>query len=499
MAPLGSNYIALIAVLIVGVVLGRIIQRRFLTPLRKVPGPFFASVTSIWLLYYDLAGLRTTTIHDLHRKYGPIVRLAPNELSFSDESVVNQLYSQQTAFMKAPIYETMSLPPLGIFSLRNKAAHSQRRSLLSHAFFQQNVNDCMPIIEQKLDSLLRSFSCNTSQTVDVFLRFRLFAFDVVGELFLGTSFGASEAGTAPEYPHDVDRQFLFSGIKFNFPLLATFLSQIPLSSMKTFTQGGERLAQFGNSAFQEYIRRYGRDSKRRDLLTKVLVPQQKGKVMTDRKTYVEVGNLVAAGTDTTSTTLTYLFWSLARFPTWQSHVRKEMHEKLGRAAQGPYEMQALNGLPVVDAVINEALRLYPAAPASLPRVTPQEGWQWNAYTIPPEASCRAFLHTATRDPIAFPDPDVFLPGRWLEAEPTTSMKTLFMPFSKGTRACIGKSLAMVELRLVVLGLLSRYEVKLPPQTTEESMEIRDHFLVMPKSGKCELIFEPLPEGALAKA
>ncbi len=75
----------------------------------------------------------------------------------------------------------MSLPPLGIFSLRNKAAHSQRRSLLSHAFFQQNVNDCMPIIEQKLDSLLRSFSCNTSQTVDVFLRFRLFAFDVVGK------------------------------------------------------------------------------------------------------------------------------------------------------------------------------------------------------------------------------------------------------------------------------------------------------------------------------
>jgi len=66
---------------------------------------------------------------------------------------------------------------------------------------------------------------------------------LIGELFLGTSFGASEAGTAPEYLHDVDRQFLFSGIKFNFPLLATFLSQIPLASMKTFTQGGERLAQ----------------------------------------------------------------------------------------------------------------------------------------------------------------------------------------------------------------------------------------------------------------
>ncbi|KAK0299334.1 hypothetical protein LTR82_018350, partial [Friedmanniomyces endolithicus] len=73
----------------------------------------------------------------------------------------------------------MSLPPLGVFSLRSKAAHSQRRSLLSHAFSQQNINDSMPIIEQKLDSLLRAFDCDTNQTVDVFLRFRLFAFDVV--------------------------------------------------------------------------------------------------------------------------------------------------------------------------------------------------------------------------------------------------------------------------------------------------------------------------------
>ncbi|KAK0267791.1 hypothetical protein LTR54_017902 [Friedmanniomyces endolithicus] len=384
----------------------------------------------------------------------------------------------------------MSLPPLGVFSLRSKAAHSQRRSLLSHAFSQQNINDSMPIIEQKLDSLLRAFDCDTNQTVDVFLRFRLFAFDVVGELFLGTSFRASEAGSAPEYLHEVDRQFLFSGVKFNFPLLAALLSQIPLSSIKIFTEAGERLAQFGNVAYQEYIRRYGRDSKRRDLLTKILVSQRKEELMTDRETSVEVGNLVAAGT--------------ARFPEWQDHVRQEMHEKLGKTAQGPYELQSLTGLPIVNAVINEALRLYPAAPASLPRVTPQEGWQWNAYTIPPEASSHATVvsmqcYTTQRDPIAFRDPDVFLPGRWLEAEPTTGMKTLFMPFSKGTRACLGKSLAMVELRLVVLGLLSRYEVKLPPQTTEESMEIRDHFLVIPKSGKCELVFEPLPEGAWSRA
>ncbi|TKA76404.1 hypothetical protein B0A55_09909 [Friedmanniomyces simplex] len=96
-----------------------------------------------------------------------------------------------------------------------------------------------------------------------------------------------------------------------------------------------------------------------------------------------------------------------------------------------------------------------------------------------------------RDATAFEEPDTFLPERWLAAEPTADMKTLFMPFSKGTRACLGKGLAMLELKLVLGALLSRYEVRLPQQTTEESMEMRDHFLVVPRSGKCELLFEPL--------
>lgn len=78
-----------------------------------------------------------------------------------------------------------------------------------------------------------------------------------------------------------------------------------------------------------------------------------------------------------------------------------------------------------------------------------------------------------------------------EAAATPSMKEMFMPFSKGSRACLGKNLAMMELKLVTATLLQRFEVSAPPETTAYSMAMRDHFLVLPKSGRCDLVFTPM--------
>jgi cytochrome P450 len=98
-------------------------------------------------------------------------------------------------------------------------------------------------------------------------------------------------------------------------------------------------------------------------------------------------------------------------------------------------------------------------------------------------------YTTQRDPTAFPNPDAFVPERWLEAKSITGeMKTLFMPFSTGSRACLGKNLAMMELKLITATLVKNFTIQQAPETTEDCMVMKDHFLALPKGGKCNLIF-----------
>ena len=88
-------------------------------------------------------------------------------------------------------------------------------------------------------------------------------------------------------------------------------------------------------------------------------------------------------------------------------------------------------------------------------------------------------YTTQRDPVAFPDPTSFSPERWLKGE-TELMKELMMPFSKGPRACLGKNLALTELKLITAALIKHFVVRLSPTITEDSMAMTDHFLVLPK-------------------
>lgn len=113
-------------------------------------------------------------------------------------------------------------------------------------------------------------------------------------------------------------------------------------------------------------------------------------------------------------------------------------------------------------------------------------------TRPPQTVVSMQCYTTQRDPKVFQNPDKFDPARWLTDEAVSNeAKESFMPFSKGTRACLGRNLALMELRLVTANLLSRFAVSRAPETTDESMSITDHFLLLPKSGRCHLVFSRL--------
>lgn len=86
------------------------LARSLLSPLRKVPGPSLNRVTSLVLKYHEFTANRTKYIHALHLKYGPVVRIAPNEVAFSSLAAVKEIYSSGgSGYDKTEFYDLFTV------------------------------------------------------------------------------------------------------------------------------------------------------------------------------------------------------------------------------------------------------------------------------------------------------------------------------------------------------------------------------------------------------
>lgn len=141
----------------------------------------------------------------------------------------------------------------------------------------------------------------------------------------------------------------------------------------------------------------------------------------------------------------------------------------------------------LQAVIEETLRLRgPLSTARSTRVSP--GKVLGQSFVPAGVIVSTNMYAASRDPDAFPDPETFMPERWLQ--PTTSMRNLSRPFSFGPRNCIGKHLAEMGITLTIARIFQLYDVAIDGSMTEEMMKIIDIGVLAPQGGKLVITAEP---------
>jgi cytochrome P450 len=158
-----------------------------------------------------------------------------------------------------------------------------------------------------------------------------------------------------------------------------------------------------------------------------------------------VTSYLTLGADTTAETLTYLTWQISR-PGYQ-HIQGKLRQEMRDAAiqfdeNGLPPLRAIDKLLYLNAVINEALRVYPAIPISEPRVHLDRTKVVSiyGYNIPAGTICSMQPYTENRIPEVFPDPDNFYPERWMihrQSEQYKAMNRMMWSFSSGGRMCIG--------------------------------------------------------------
>ena len=156
------------------------VHRIYFHPLSSYPGPKIAAATRLWYVYKILRGDLAKTIADLHRIHGPVLRVAPNELSFTSASAWQDIYGFRTGkpemAKESPFYTNDAQPPSIITAKRER--HSHFRRLMSRGFSDAALREQQPIIQSYVNLLMQRLREETSKGKSV---------DIVSWYNVGTS------------------------------------------------------------------------------------------------------------------------------------------------------------------------------------------------------------------------------------------------------------------------------------------------------------------------
>ncbi|XP_060928585.1 uncharacterized protein LOC133003016 [Limanda limanda] len=164
-------------------------------------------------------------------------------------------------------------------------------------------------------------------------------------------------------------------------------------------------------------------------------------------------NLFLAGTETTSSTISYAISVLIKYPNIQEKMQQEIDSVVGND-RCP-KMEDRKSLPFTDAVIHEVQRFLDIVPFSLPHYALKD-ISFRGYTIPKDTVIIPLLHSVLKDDKQWATPWTFNPQHFLDHDGNFKKNPAFMPFASGKRACVGESLARMELFIFMVSLLQRF-------------------------------------------
>jgi cytochrome P450 len=248
-------------------------------------------------------------------------------------------------------------------------------------------------------------------------------------------------------------------------------------------------------------RRIG-DPEPRDILGMLLAARDEdGSALSDAEVRHQVITLMFAGHDTSTSTISFMLYELARHPHVLARLYAELDAVLGGAP--PTAAQLARELPELDMALDETLRLYPPAWVGPRRAI--EAYEFAGHHVPAGTYVAYSSWASHRLPHVFPEPEAFLPERFTPERKAKLAKGAYVPFGAGSRTCIGMRFGQMEIKAVIALMLQRFRLELLPGRT---MTVRQMPTLSPKGGLSMTVRErglpdpltaPAPRRAVAPA
>ncbi|KAF2086259.1 cytochrome P450 [Saccharata proteae CBS 121410] len=508
----------------------------FLSPLAKIPSAHpTVCLSSAWLKWQKYRGKLNPVLLAAHKRWGPVVRVGPREVSVN--CVKGGLQTVYLGgFEKDGFYQQLfgNLGTSPMVAIRSSKPHSIRKRMVTHIYSKSSIQTSTDlraiahtVLLNRLLPVLHS-AAKASSPVDAWSLLGGVAIDISTGYIFGLD-ASSDLTSKEEYRREVEKWF-YSLRPYSFwtqemPGLTSFLRKIGIklipNAAKATAGGVERfVTQMCDKAAEKIApSKYGPEggNKESHVLRPVghypTVYAQLSSAMckdalksglskqTVRKNMAgELMDHTLAGYETSQLTLTYLVWELSRHRNLQDALRAELRKLQPPVKAGESRLpdpKVLDALPLLHAILWETLRLYPGTPGPQPRVTPEVA---GGSTLgPPGAEyagisggvrVAAAAYCLHRNEDVFPQPEVWLPERWLDGqgrkERAIEMGRWFWAFGSGGRMCIGNHLAIYQIKFIVAALYTSFTTSI---VDDEGIEPSGHFVAHPISKKLVVRFQ----------
>ncbi|KAJ5936910.1 cytochrome P450 [Penicillium verhagenii] len=426
--------------------IGVVTYRLTLHPLAHIPGPFLCRISSLQQCYFEaiLNGRFLERFPEYHRRYGPVVRISPNEVHLNDSSMYHEIYKNNSMFTKDATSYALGVSEAMAFTV-SVEKHRQKRKTLDPNFSKGRV----ALME---DGFYEELELVFDRITEYEQRGEPLPGDIISRYLFGKSLDLVSSSNFVERAEQMRSFTKGIWIAIHFQFIRNTLLALPrwiLAYLSdTFVKilwFTERLAEQAIQDFdmQEALAKSPIDETIFDrLLTDSARRQASGKDLRPlrfRELADESVGILNAGTEPTATMLSYATYFWLKFPHVQSRVLEELASV--QQVKGRLPLQQLENLPYFTGFVKESLRYMPLVPGRLPRtVPPGEGLYVPStkQTIPP-GSVVGMSHLAIHfDPDVFEQPDEFRPERWI-GEQGKALNRWLLSFSKGRTDCIGKT------------------------------------------------------------
>ncbi|KAF8970540.1 cytochrome P450 [Flammula alnicola] len=454
-------------------------------PLAQHPGPLPCKISKLWTAFISYQGKLHQYHQELHTKYGPIVRVGPNELSIIDKEFIPHILGSP-GLPKGPQWDGRSFTSPDksndnrLISVKDFHRHAELRKPWNQAFKSTPLKSYEEILLQRATQLTSHLEkvCMSSADlrghIDLAKWISFLSFDFMGDIAFGGGFELMRDGDKGGLWENMEAGLFLPSILQHIPWVAPVIRATPFV--------GASIKKFATFAVKQATLRCTKVVQKRDLFC-FMLDELDSHSKNDPFPFI-VNNAVLAiiaGSDTTSSALSNIIYYLLRYPEYFRRLRRETDEVFSFADCTSIDISQLPSMKLLNAVINETLRLQPPLPTSLQRAsTKSSGGKVVGDTFIPEGTAVIIPPYALhRHPAYFsPRPEEFWPERWLMQNDEQVILNLgaYIPFSFGPANCAGKPLAMQELRYLTALLVRQFDITFEsgfaPETWEKNLEDR---------------------------